>query len=97
MRDRVNALFEKMVGFRFESYEEMEQWFRRELDAELPQLSIAACDGINAEIENGMTDLDYSTDCTFGEGMFGMDYADFTIDYILDNRKRMYVTYVRWN
>ena len=65
MRDRVDALFEKMVGFRFESYGEMEQWFRRELDAELPQLSIAACDGINAEIENGMTDVDYSTDCTF--------------------------------
>lgn len=93
----VDSLFEKMVGQRFVSYEEMEQWFRYELDAELPQLSITECDGINAEIEMGIADMDYSTDCTFGENMFGMDYADFTIDYILDNQKRMYVTYVRWN
>lgn len=96
-KNRVDALFEKMVGLRFESYAEMERWFRRELDAGLPQLSIAECDGINSEIENGMTDVDYSTDCTFGKNMFGMEYADFTIDYILDNQKRMYVTYVRWN
>lgn len=94
---KVNSLFNKMVGWRFESYAEMECWFRHELDAELPQLSITECDGVNAEIDMGMTDVDYSTDCTFGENMFGMQYADFTIDYILDNQKRMYVTYVRWN
>lgn len=94
---KVNSLFNKMVGWRFESYAEMEWWFRHELDAELPQLSITECDGVNAEIDMGMTDVDYSTDCTFGENMFGLQYADFTIDYILDNQKRMYVTYVRWN
>lgn len=36
MRSRVNALFEKMVGFRFESYEEMEQWFRRQPFSTVP-------------------------------------------------------------
>ena len=96
-KEAVDALFEKIVGCRFESYGEMERWFRRELDAPLPQLSIVECDGINAEIENGMTEVDYSTDCTFGEKIFGMDYADFTINYILDNEKRMYVTYATWN
>mgnify|MGYP003101043585 FL=1 len=96
-RGKVDSLFEKIVGLRFESYAEMERWFRHELDTELPQLSIAECDGINAEIEMGITDVDYSTDCTFGENVFGMEYADFTIDYILDNQKRMYVTYARWN
>lgn len=96
-RDRVEELFEKIVGWRFESYGEMEKWFCRELSDTLTKLSIAECDGINAEIKNGMTEVDYSTDCTFGENIFGMEYADFTIHYILDNGERMYVTCAMWN
>lgn len=96
-KEEVDALFEKIVGRRFESYEDMEQWFCMELGDTPPKLDIAECDGINAEIGNGMTDVDYSTDCTFGEDIFGMGYADFTINYILDNAKRMYVTYAEWN
>lgn len=96
-KDEIDSLFEKIVGFRFASYGEMEAWFRRELGDTLPQLNISECDGINAEIENGLMEVDFSTDCTFGEGIFGMQYADFSIDYIMDNEKKMYVTYARWN
>ena len=96
-KDKVDSLFEKIVGFRFDSYGEMEEWFRRELGDTLPQLNISECDGVNAEIENGMMEVDFSTDCTFGEDIFGMQYADFSIDYIMDNEKKMYVTYARWN
>lgn len=96
-KDKVDSLFEKIVGFRFASYGEMEAWFRRELDDTLPQLNISECDGVNAEIENGLMEVDFSTDCTFGEDIFGMQYADFSIDYIMDNEKKMYVTYARWN
>ncbi len=96
-KEEVDALFGKIVGCRFESYGDMEQWFCMKLGDTPPKLSIVECDGINAEIENGMTEVDYSTDCTFGENVFGMEYADFTINYILDNEKRMYVTYAEWN
>lgn len=96
-KEEVDVLFEKIVGCRFESYGDMEQWFGMKLGDTPPKLNIVKCDGINAEIENGMTEVDYSTDCTFGEKIFGMEYADFTINYILDNGKRMYVTYARWN
>lgn len=96
-KSRVDALFEKMVGLCFESYAEMEQWFRRELDAKLPQLSIVECDSVNVAVENGTMDVNYSTDCTFGLNMFGMEYADFIIDYTLDDQNRMCVAYVTWN
>lgn len=96
-KEEVDVLFEKIVGCRFESYGDMEQWFGMKLGDMPPKLNIAECDGLNAEIKNGMTEVDYSTDCTFGEKIFGMEYADFTINYILDNGKRMYVTYAEWN
>ena len=94
---RVEMLFRKMVGCRFKSYEVLEHWFHRALDEKFPDLSISDCDGINAEIDMGMTEVDYSADCTFGEKLFGMAYADFTISYILDNEKKMYVTAVDWS
>ena len=94
---RVEMLFRKMVGCHFKSYEDMEHWFHRALDEGFPDLSISDCDGINAEIDMGMTVVDYSADCTFGEKLFGMAYADFTISYILDNEKKMYVTAVDWS
>ncbi len=94
---RVEMLFRKMVGCHFKSYEDMEHWFHRALDEGFPDLSISDCDGINAEIDMGLTDVDYSVDCTFGENLFGMAYADFTISYILDNEKKMYVTAVDWS
>lgn len=93
----IDCLFEKMTGLRFSSYEDMAAWLRRELKEELPHLVITACGGINGEIREKRSDLDYSTDCTFGEDFCGMAYADFTIDYIMDNAGRMYVTYARWN
>lgn len=93
----IECLFEKMPGLRFASYRDMEEWMRRELKAELPHLVITACEGINEEIREKRSDLDYSTDGTFGENFCGMAYADFTVDYLLDNAGRMYVTYARWN
>lgn len=96
-KKEIDKLFEKIEGCRFYNFEEMENWFRRELKDTLSELSIVECDGINAEIENERTQVDYSTDCTFGENIFGFSYADFTIDYILDNERQMYVTYARWN
>ena len=96
-KGEVDALFEKMVGFRFRTCGEMEDWFRERLGDTLPHLEIQQCDTINWEVDNGITEIDYATDCSFGENIFGMDYADFTIDYIHDNEKRMYVTYARWN
>ena len=94
---RVEMLFRQMVGCRFKSYEDMERWFHRALDEKFPDLSISDCDWIKAEIDVWMTDVDYSADCTFGENLFGMAYADFTISYILDNDKKMYVTAVDWS
>lgn len=96
-KTEIDKLFEKIEGCRFYNFEEMENWFRRELKDDLPELSIGGCDGINAEVEDNQIHVDYSTDCTFGKNIFGFPYADFTIDYILDNEKRMYVTYARWS
>lgn len=96
-KGEVDALFEKIVGFRFRTCGEMEDWFRERLGDALPHLEIRQCDTINWEVDNGITEIDYATDCSFGKNIFGMDYADFTIDYIRDNEKRMYVTYARWN
>lgn len=96
-KKEIDKLFEKIQGCRFCVFEEMENWFRSELNDDLPELNIVECSGINTEIENKQIDVDFSTDCTFGENIFGFSYADFTIDYILDNEKRMYVTYARWN
>lgn len=93
----VDRLFSAMAGMRFESYREMERWFQRHLKGDYPQLSICECDGVNSEIECGKTDVDFSTDCTFGENLFGFGYADFTVDYIKDNAGKMYVTFARWN
>ena len=39
----------------------------------------------------------YVSVARFGEKLFGMAYADFTISYILDNEKKMYVTAVDWS
>lgn len=96
-KEAVDALFEKIVGCRFRTCGEMEDWFREKLEDAVPHLEIRQCDSINWEVDNGITEIDYSTDCSFGEDIFGMDYADFTIDYIRDNEKRMYITYARWN
>ena len=96
-KEEIDHLFEKIVGIRFCGLKEMEDWFRQKLKDTLPGLVIRECEGMNAEIRDGKTEVDYSTDCTFGIDIFGFDYADFTIDYILDNQKWMYVTYARWN
>lgn len=94
---KMNQLFCRIVGQRFSSYQQMEDWFRKEAKKKLPALVIRSCDGINEEIEEGLTVVDYAADGSFGEKMFGMDYADFTITYILDNAKRMHVTGAWWN
>lgn len=96
-KEAVDALFERMVGCRFRTCGEMEDWFREKLGDAPPRLEISQCETINWEVDNGITEIDYATDCSFGADIFGMDYADFTIDYIRDNEKRMYVTYARWN
>lgn len=96
-KEEIDCLFEKMVGIRFCGFRKMENWFRQKLKDTLPELIIKPCEGVNAEIREEQTEVDYSTDCTFGADIFGFEYADFTIDYILDNQKRMYVTYVQWN
>lgn len=95
-RRAAGLLFEKIVGCRFLSYVDMESWFRKKMDAELPGLVITACPGINQEISEGITDTDYATDCTFGENRFGTD-SDFTIEYIMDNAGMMFVTSAGWN
>lgn len=96
-KNDVDRLFVEMAGIRFGSCEEMEGWFRTHLKDEYPLLSICECDEINSEIECGKADVDFSTNCTFGENLFGFKYADFTVDYIKDNAGKMYVTYARWN
>lgn len=96
-KEAVKQLFIKMVGCRYRSYSAMENWLREKIGDELPSLLIIGCEGINSEIADKKVDTDYSTDCTFGKNIFGMDDADFTIDYILDNSGSMYVTSVRWN
>lgn len=96
-KEAVDGLFEKIVGCRFHTCGEMEDWFREKLEDAVPHLEIRQCETINWEVDNGISETDYATDCSFGENIFGMDYADFTIDYIRDNEKRMYVTYAGWN
>lgn len=96
-KEEVDALFQEIVGFRFRTCGEMADWFRERLGDAPPRLEIRQCDTINWEVDHGISEVDYATDCSFGEDIFGMDYADFTIDYIRDNEKRMYVTYAGWN
>lgn len=96
-KDEVDALFEKIVGVRFRTCGEIEDWFRERLGDAPPHFSVIQSDTINWEVDNGITEIDYATDCSFGGNIFGMDYADFTIDYIHDNEKRMYVTSAGWN
>ena len=93
----INKLFTQIEGCRFESFLQIENWFKEKIGEKANNISICECSGINSEIENGIIDCDYSTDCTFGENIFGFDYADFTLDYIKDNENRMYITYARWN
>ena len=96
-KKEIDKLFEKIMGHRFYNFDEIEQWFRQELKSALPELIVRECDGINDEIGNKQTQVDFSTDCTFGKNIFGFSNADFSIDYILDNENQMYVTYARWN
>lgn len=88
----IDCLFTKMEGNRFSSYSRMEDWFREKLNDKLPLLVIRNCEGVNQEISDGTTTVDYSADCTFGK-----DDEDFTIYYILDNAGLMYVTSAFWN
>ena len=90
----INKLFTQIEGCRFESFLQIENWFKEEIGEKANNISICECAGINSEIENGIIDCDYSTDCTFGENIFGFDYADFTLDYIKDNEHRMDIRYV---
>ncbi|WP_166083208.1 hypothetical protein [Erysipelothrix anatis] len=96
-KEDVEQLFIKMVGCRYRSYDDMENWFRQNMEDTLSALVIIGCEGINSEIADGKANIDYSTDCTFGKNKFDMEDADFTIDYIMDNAGSMYVTFVRWN
>lgn len=96
-KEKVEQLFMKMEGYRYRSYSEMVEWFRQKMGEELPALVVVECQGINSEIAAGKTEVDYSTDGTFGKNIFGMENADFTVDYIMDNAGNMYVTFVRWN
>ena len=93
----INKLFTQIEICRFENFLQIENSSKEEIGEKANNISICECDGINSEIENGIIDCDYSTDCTFGENIFGFDYADFTLDYIKDNENRMYITYARWN
>lgn len=96
-KENINELFKKMEGLRFSSYQAMENWFKEKCGRYAENISITGCDGINSEIENGTSCMDYSTDCTFGEKKFGMNYADFSLDYIRDNAGEMLITYARWD
>lgn len=96
-KEKVEHLFKDMCGCRYYSYQEMEDWFRRKMKEPLPNMVIAECSGINREIADGKTDVDYATDCTFGNQIFEMEWADFTINYIKDNANKMYVTSVIWS
>lgn len=94
---KIDKVFEKIVGHRFSEYQEIEQWFKTELGDKAKDVVVTGCYGINDEIKNGKSNVDYSTDCSFGENIFGMDYADFTLYYVLDNAGRMLITEAGWN
>lgn len=96
-REYIDNLFKKIEGLRFYTYKEMENWFKEKCGKYAENVFITECVGVNSEIKNGSYNGDYSTDCTFGENIFGMDYADFTLDYIRDNSGKMLITYARWN
>lgn len=96
-KEKVQQLFEDMHGCRYCSYQEMEDWFRKKTKEPLPNLVIRECSGINSEITEGKTDVDFATDCTFGENVFEQGWADFTVNYIKDNAGKMYVTSVIWS
>ncbi len=98
-KERVDNLFEEMIGFRFRTFEEMERWFRGRLHGTYKELSVVESE-TNLEIEEekkqGGDMGDYVADGTFGEKLFGFLYADFSITYIKDNAGLMYVTSVSW-
>ncbi|MCM1460409.1 MAG: hypothetical protein NC088_09810 [Bacteroides sp.] len=98
-KEKADRLFEEMAGFRFRTFEDMEEWFRERLHGTYEALSIVESEA-NLEIEEEKKqggDLgDYVADGTFGEKRFGFAYADFSVFYIRDNADLMYVTSVSW-
>lgn len=60
-------------------------------------MSISDCDGIDAEIDMGMTDVDYSADCTFGEKLFGIAYMQTLLSVHSGQREKDNVTAVDWS
>lgn len=96
-KEEVDRVFEKIRGHRFESIEKLTEWFVQQVGDIFPDLQIVDTPGINSEIAEGIIDVDYTMDGTLGKNIFGMGYADFTISYIRDNGKRIYVTYADWN
>lgn len=99
----IDELFQEMIGMRFSSIQEMEYWIAYwisdKLDNEeisFPGFTLSPCP-INEEVIVGKAEVDYAIDGTFGEDMFGLENADFTIEYLKDNSGLMYITSVRWD
>lgn len=95
----VEGLFKKIIGMRFASRAKVKEWMFDQLNLKYSQLPAFALmeSEINEEIENGITNVDFSMNGTFGENLFGFDYANFTIEYLKDNDGLMYITNVCWN
>lgn len=86
----------EMEGCRFASFLSMEEWIRYHMENDLPDLTIQECP-LNEEIAEGNADVDYTADGSFGKNMLGCTYPDFTIEYLIDNAKQMYVTWAHFN
>lgn len=96
-KKEVDRVFKEICGYRFESIEKLTEWFVQQVGDIFPDLQIVDTPGINSEIDEEIIDVDYTMDGTLGKNILGMGYADFTISYIRDNGKRIYVTYADWN
>lgn len=98
-KEDVDELFKKIVGMRFSSNAKLKEWILEQLnlkDHQLPDFALMES-MMNEEIKNGTANVDFAIAGTFGENLFGFDYADFTIEYLEDNDNLKYITSADWN
>lgn len=84
---KVKKIPEKIVGKRFSSPAKVKEWIRKEMEDELPNLVI---EGLSPFYDKN-SGFDYFMECCL-DSSFTDGSTDFTLFYLLDNNKDMYVT-----
>jgi len=88
-----DIIFGEIIGKRFKSPKEIEEWIRKRTGLELPGLSVPG----KSPLYVNDRETDFFMDCTFGKDECGMDYADFTLWYLHDHARNYYITEADWS